>query len=231
MFSMSELSSTPLFLKREITRHKGNGLLYIVVQTPHTCVNNGARSYEIKPLGHRAIVASFIREQTDMELHWEKIESSLYHPPALEDVIDFLIRGDVLNFINSEDKLYVLASGKENGAWLIHGRRVVNGIANEKEISFDRLALLELCTVNTLQTSPIPPTPAKYEHGQVLKHVKSGERYTIAILPNKGVLENTREAAYSFMMPDGRLCHRAQAEVEDLNRFVPCHWRNGIYGC
>lgn len=141
-----------------------------------------------------------------------------------------MIRGDVLNFILGEDKLYVLSSGKVDGSWQISGRRVVKGIASDREITFDRLALLELCTVNTLQTSPIPPTPAKYVAGQVIKHLKSGERYTIAILPEKGVLENTREAAYSFMMPDGRLCHRAQAEVEDTDRFVPCDWHNGFYG-
>jgi hypothetical protein len=55
----------------------------------------------------------------------------------------------------------------------------------------------------------------KFRLGEEVKHVKTGGIYIIVGLPNEFVIEATREAAYAYLMPDGRTCIRSQTEMED----------------
>jgi hypothetical protein len=55
----------------------------------------------------------------------------------------------------------------------------------------------------------------KFRLGEEVKHVKSGGIYIVCGLPNEFVIEATREAAYAYLMPDGRTCIRSQTEMED----------------
>jgi hypothetical protein len=65
-----------------------------------------------------------------------------------------------------------------------------------------------------LTLSPVTRT-YKFVMGAEIRHVKSGGVYIITGLPNEYVIEATREAAYAYLMPDGRICIRSQTEMED----------------
>lgn len=65
-----------------------------------------------------------------------------------------------------------------------------------------------------LMINPVTGT-YKFRRGEEIKHVASGAFYIIAGLPNETVIEATREAAYGYIMPDGRMCVRSQELVED----------------
>jgi hypothetical protein len=65
-----------------------------------------------------------------------------------------------------------------------------------------------------LMINPVTGT-FKFRRGEEIKHVASGAFYIIAGLPNETVIEATREAAYGYIMPDGRMCVRSQELVED----------------
>ncbi len=55
----------------------------------------------------------------------------------------------------------------------------------------------------------------KFVVGSEIRHVKSGGMYIVLGTPNEYVIETTREPAYAYLMPDGRICVRSQAETED----------------
>jgi hypothetical protein len=55
----------------------------------------------------------------------------------------------------------------------------------------------------------------KFAVGDEIRHIKSGGMYIVMGTPNEYVIEATREPAYAYLMPDGRICIRSQAEVED----------------
>jgi hypothetical protein len=54
----------------------------------------------------------------------------------------------------------------------------------------------------------------KFRVGEEVRHTKGGI-YIITGLPSEYVLEHSREPAYAYMMADGRICVRSQAEMED----------------
>jgi hypothetical protein len=62
-------------------------------------------------------------------------------------------------------------------------------------------------------------TQFMFRLGQKVIHAKGGE-YVIEGLPDTYVLEHNRKPAYAYRMADGRVCVRAQDEMED-GRFVP----------
>lgn len=63
--------------------------------------------------------------------------------------------------------------------------------------------------------------PMRFHAWQAVRHVASGGYYLVVLTPDKNLLEGTSQPAYGYMMRDGRLCQRAQAEMED-GRFVAC---------
>ena len=71
----------------------------------------------------------------------------------------------------------------------------------------------------------VPLTPNVFGIGDKLIHVKTGGRYKIVGLPANYVIEATREPAYAYLMPDGRVCIRCQKEMED-GRFIKANWES-----
>lgn len=59
----------------------------------------------------------------------------------------------------------------------------------------------------------------KFVVGDEIRHVKTGGMYIVMGTPNEYVIEATREPAYAYLMPDGRICIRSQAEMEEEGRF------------
>jgi hypothetical protein len=223
------------FSLRDVIQHRATKRYYFVMQTPDTCIHNDVASYQLKQLGLGPKTPPFFRAAVDAELHWcatEIREGQAYNHIKMADAIDHLIRGDLLEtqLFPELGPYYFLGYENFNGLDDNHVclfRRIVNGVAESEVRKFTQRDLLNNFRVHTLQTASIKPTPIKYEQSWMIKHLKSGEIYTIALLPNRIVIENTREPAYGFMMPDGRICIRSQAEVEDPKRFVryipPCN--------
>lgn len=61
----------------------------------------------------------------------------------------------------------------------------------------------------------IEPTAPIYRQGDSVLHISSANVYEIELLPTECVLEHNHKPAYGYRMPDGRLCFRAQDEMED----------------
>lgn len=59
----------------------------------------------------------------------------------------------------------------------------------------------------------------KFATGDEIRHNKSGCVYIVLGAPNEYVIEATREPAYAYLMPDGRICVRSQTETEEEGRF------------
>jgi hypothetical protein len=59
----------------------------------------------------------------------------------------------------------------------------------------------------------------KFIVGDEIRHVKTGGMYIVMGTPNEYVIEATREPAYAYLMPDGRICIRSQVEMEEEGRF------------
>lgn len=62
--------------------------------------------------------------------------------------------------------------------------------------------------------------PFMFELFQRVVHRKTQGVYVITSRPSVNVLEATREPAYSYLMSDGRNCHRCQKEMEDGRFFA-----------
>lgn len=168
--------------------------------------------------GHEEFTIAQVTAETIMH----KLLDPLNHLPSLEDFVPYLIRGDILKmklFPEIDKKFYVLKVMGEGPTLMVQGRFIVNGVAGNEVGAFSRASLLDVFVIDTLQTPSTPVTEVKYSLGDSIQHIKSGECYEIVMLPDVGVLENTREPAYSFRMPDGRVCHRSQSEVEEPGRF------------
>lgn len=222
------------FLEREVIEHKASQRRYLVLATPDTCKAEGVASYRLKRLGDGPETPSFFRSSVDVEMHWKAVKvnnGEAYAYVKMEDIIDHLIRGDMLEtriFPETGPYYFLGVEDVGNPSNDIHlFRRIVNGVAENEVRRYTKRDLLRDFRVHTLQTASIRPTPAKYEPSWMIKHRKSGEVYTIALLPNKIVIESTREPAYGFIMSDGRICIRSQVEVEDPDRFEryipPCN--------
>jgi len=188
--------------------------------------------YKFVPAFNPGGYEEFTLPQVTAEVLMSVVDNPEKYIPSLEDFAPYLIRGDILNgrlFPELKKQLYVLKVECRNANFYIYGRMITKGVASDEIVSFTKRELANNFTLVSLQTPSTPVTEIKYGLGDTIKHIKSGEQYDIVMLPNKGVLENTREPAYSFQMPDGRVCHRAQAEVEDPERFVLVAGSNNLF--
>lgn len=222
--NISAYNDDAKFKIRDVVNAHGTERYSIVVGKP--MVEYEGRmipGYKFVPAFNPGGREEFELPQVTAEVLMNVVDNPEKYIPSVDDFAVYLIRGDILNtrlFPELKKQFYVLKVEGEGEDLRVYGRIITKGVASNEVISHKKRELAERFYLSSLQTPPTPVTAIKYSLGDVIRHIKSGEQYDIVMLPNKGVLENTREPAYSFEMPDGRVCHRAQSEVEDPERFV-----------
>jgi hypothetical protein len=209
---------------RDVVRTNNTDHFSIIVDKPKVPYQGRMiPGYKLVPAFNPGGHEEFTMPQVTAETMMQKVDNPEKYIPVLEDFAAYLIRGDILQtrlFSELKRQLYVIKVEGAGSDLRIFGRIMTKGVASNEITSYTKRELANLYYLESLQTYNVPVTNIKYKLDDVIKHVKSGEEYRIVMTPDKGVLENTREPAYSFEMPDGRVCHRAQKEVEESDRFV-----------
>lgn len=116
---------------------------------------------------------------------------------------------------------YVLEDPTTSNDHHYHFRQIIGGVAQGAVVKVKELLEGEWeLTVKNIDV--VVATPSKFHMNQKLQHLKSGGVYEVVCLPQFGMLEATREPAYSYKAwPNGKMIyHRCQTEMED-GRFVP----------
>jgi hypothetical protein len=118
---------------------------------------------------------------------------------------------------------FIFFSGTSAGSGVFDGCRFFEPVFVERDMSYEqyrnRPPLPQRIRGKNGHVEVAVMYPMMFNVGDVLEHVKSGESYTVATLPDNNILEATGEPAYGYVMSDGRICNRCQSEMED-GRFV-----------